>query len=507
MLVFFAEKWYTTNIKLVRLKQKTTDDGEMMKHLKSTLRFLAVIAVFAAAFALGIFAEDITYSKETSIIIKGGSTASMLDRNESSYMALTAEDSIELQNPNGIASVYILFDRLCGEWNLKSGSQTVSAGTNGFLHEYVDVMKQFGGHAPTSLTLHFPSGAQIAEIYVFSEGELPDYVQLWEPPCEKADLMLLSTHSDDEHLFLAGILPYYAMAKGYYTQVVYFTNHWDTHIRAHEQLNGLWKVGVRNYPIIPEFPDLYSTSLEGAQSVFSNAGYKEEDFIEYYVTMIRRFKPLVIVGHDEKGEYGHGAHILNTYVLKKALDLAADETAYSNCGYDAWNVPKTYLHLYPENPIVMNWDEPLEALGGKTAYEVAREGYLEHHSQHWMWFFSWFMGENSSRTTAASIETYSPCNYGLFRSTVGLDTLKNDFFENLTVWDRQDAENPADTSDVTETATDALTDAPTGEKDSGTNAVEEQHVSAKGLRLIGLTAILAVAAAVISVLFVRKKKR
>ena len=117
------------------------------------------------------------------------------------------------------------------------------------------------------------------------------------------------------------------------------------------------------------------------------------------------------------------------------------------------------------------------------------------------------MGENSSRTTAASIETYSPCNYGLFRSTVGLDTLKNDFFENLTVWDRQDAENPADTSDVTETATDALTDAPTGEKDSGTNAVEEKHVSAKGLRLIGLTSILAVAAAVISVLFVRKKKR
>ena len=33
---------------------------------------------------------------------------------------------------------------------------------------------------------------------------MPDNVEQWEPPCEKADLLLLTAHSDDEHLFLQG---------------------------------------------------------------------------------------------------------------------------------------------------------------------------------------------------------------------------------------------------------------------------------------------------------------
>ena len=36
-----------------------------------------------------------------------------------------------------------------------------------------------------------------------SAGELPDFVQIWNPPCEKADMMIITTHSDDEQLFFA----------------------------------------------------------------------------------------------------------------------------------------------------------------------------------------------------------------------------------------------------------------------------------------------------------------
>ena len=38
--------------------------------------------------------------------------------------------------------------------------------------------------------------------------------------CEAADLMLCTTHADDEQLFFAGVLPYY-VSKGYDVQVVY----------------------------------------------------------------------------------------------------------------------------------------------------------------------------------------------------------------------------------------------------------------------------------------------
>ncbi|MBQ4178508.1 MAG: DUF4406 domain-containing protein, partial [Elusimicrobia bacterium] len=43
---------------------------------------------------------------------------------------------------------------------------------------------------------------------------------------KQADMMLFSTHADDEHLWFAGLLPTY-VDRGYDIQVVYFTNHLD----------------------------------------------------------------------------------------------------------------------------------------------------------------------------------------------------------------------------------------------------------------------------------------
>ena len=40
--------------------------------------------------------------------------------------------------------------------------------------------------------------------------------------------------------------------------------------------------------------------------------------------LLRRFKPLVAVGHDREGEYGHGAHQLNALSLEQAVVRAAD---------------------------------------------------------------------------------------------------------------------------------------------------------------------------------------
>ena len=76
---------------------------------------------------------------------------------------------------------------------------------------------------------------------------------------------------------------------------------------------------------------------------------------------LRRFRPQVVVGHDPNGEYGHPQHIINTETLMDALTLAADPT-YSEetaADYGVWDVPKTYLHLYGENRITMDWDRPL----------------------------------------------------------------------------------------------------------------------------------------------------
>ena len=223
------------------------------------------------------------------------------------------------------------------------------------------------------------------------------------------------------------------MPKGANVQVVYFTNHNDNPKRLHEQLHGLYTVGIRNYPVMGLIPDAYSETLNGAIKNIEKAGLTVENATNFEVEMIRRFKPLVVVGHDELGEYSHGQHILNTHVLKIALEKANDKTYHTESydKYGIWDVPKTYLHLYKENKIIMNYDEPLEYFNGKTAYEVSKEGYSKHLSQQWTWFTKWINGSNNSYTKATDIKTYSPLEYGLYRTTVGEDVNKNDMFENL----------------------------------------------------------------------------
>ena len=41
--------------------------------------------------------------------------------------------------------------------------------------------------------------------------------------------------------------------------------------------------------------------------------------------MINKYNPEVVVSHDEKGEYGHGQHMLCTDFLKKAIDIKQDK--------------------------------------------------------------------------------------------------------------------------------------------------------------------------------------
>ncbi len=390
-------------------------------------------------------ALDITSTSQ--ILVDENKISAITDDKESTYQTISSNSIISIKSETPINGIYIIYERESKTGTLTSENEVINVGTNGFLHEYIQISK-----STSSLSLTYDSEVKIADIYVLSDGELPDYVEVWNEPCKQADLLLFSTHSDDEQLFFLGLLPTY-VARGAYTQVVYFTNHYDNTQRLHEQLHGLYTVGIRNYPIIGIIPDKYSETLEGAIKNINNAGLTEADALAWEVEMIRRFKPSVIVGHDELGEYSHGQHILNTYILEEAIikanDSSFDIDTYNE--YGVWDTPKTYLHLYKENQIVMNYDEPLAYFGGKTAYEVSKEGYKKHLSQQWTWFTSWINGKNNEYTKASDIKTYSPLEFGLYRSTVGLDEEKNDMFENLTLLKDVVEDIPSDEKTLDET--------------------------------------------------------
>lgn len=333
----------------------------------------------------------------------------------------------------GLGSLYFVFGSDVQPYTVTDHATgiSVTCGEYGFLHDFVDLQQLFGT-APTSITVDFGENlASIQELYIYTPGEVPDFVQKWQLPADNStDLLLYSTHGDDEQLFFAGLLPYYAGELGYQVQVAYFTDHRNNDpIRQHEMLNGLWAVGVRNYPVFGHHTDFRVETKEETYDILAADGFTKEDMLGFVVEQMRRFKPLVVIAHDFAGEYGHPQHMIYADLVAEALEISNDAAYYPELAekYGLWDVPKAYFHLYEENQIVMDWDQPLESFGGMTAFEVTKNlGFPQHASQ--LYNCIWYYGYS---TRATDIQAYSPCLYGLYRSTVGEDVLKNDFFENV----------------------------------------------------------------------------
>ena len=420
--------------------------------IKKPLLFLSAFLFSALLLSVSASAAEADHAGSV-LSAEGFSSPSLLsDGDDRSHTATQSGGSVTITREGGISFLYIVFDRIPKQWTLSGGSDGTQSvcGENSFLHEYVDVSSRLGS-TPEMVRLDFPAGTSIDEIYAFGEGTVPDWVQRWSPPCEQADLLLLSSHSDDEQLFFAGVLPIYAGERGLKVQVVYLVNHYyftseSQRLRPHEQLDGLWTVGVRNYPVMSDFPDLYSESLDEALAAYRSYGFGYDDFTQFITGILRRFQPLVVVTHDVKGEYGHGTHILCATALMDALGLAADESAFPESAglYGTWETEKAYLHLYPENPVILDLDVPLSAFGGKTALEVSQDGFEKHVSQHKWWFYGWLNGTNGQKITQASdIKTYSPCYYGLYYTCVGYDAEGGDLMENVKSYAERYAESQA----------------------------------------------------------------
>lgn len=372
---------------------------------------------------ISVNAKDIT--SNCKITIDDKEYSKITDDKYTTYQNFNKDNKLKIICDEDINYVYIYY-------NIKSSkgllNEKQKVGENNFLHELIKLE-----NISKEVTINYEEDYSIAEIYAFNNESLPDWVEDWKI-LDKADLMLFSTHADDEQLFFAGLMPTY-IDKGKKIQVIYFTNHYNNTNRYHEQLEGLWAIGIKYYPIISTFPDAYSTTLEAATSNLERAGYSRDDAIKYEVEQIRRFKPLVVVGHDEKGEYSHGQHILCTDTLKEAILKASDKEYDINSleKYNVWSISKLYLHLYDQNKIVLDYDTPLESYNGMTAYEVSKLGYAKHYSQQYTWFTAWLKGEKGEYTKATQIKTYNPAYYGLYYTTVGEDQNKNDMFENIVV--------------------------------------------------------------------------
>lgn len=370
---------------------------------------------------VALYAEDFTESCTLSPRSPTNGIKPLYDRKYTTPWRSREERKpyLEVKLPAGEAcyQLYICFANMPTAWEIQvmEDGKWVSflAGDTAYMH----TLMQLPGltHFRIASLNEKKSKIEFNEIFVFGEGELPPYVQQWEPTAEKADLMILVAHPDDELLFMGGALPYYQLERQRQVVVCYMS--FSNTTRRSELLNGLWSMGIRQYPIIGDFHDTYSSTLNDAYK-----RWKKDDAQQFVIGLLRQYKPEVLVSHDINGEYGHGAHKLCADVSIWATENSGDGNVCPESAeaYGLWDVKKLYLHLYAENSIFMNWRTPYESLGGKSPMELAHDAYHTYH-----------VTQQNTKFEVTDEGPNSNGQFGLYRTLVGPDINKDDFLENI----------------------------------------------------------------------------
>ena len=403
---------------------------------KLFMLILPVLLLMAAACTANAEeAENLTPRCTVKLASKGRQASKITDGDYRSYWESekAKQPWVTLSSPEPIYGLYLCFEHMPESYVVEqasgSGWVTAAEGDTRFHH----VFYELDGAKKIRIRSTAEGKTQIGfkEIFAFGAGEIPDWVQRWEDPLEKADILFIATHPDDDILFLGGGITYYHAERGAKVQVAYLT--WSNTTRRSEALNGLWTMGIRNYPDFGGFRDTYTNPGTDLKAAYQAAGGKEK-VLEWVTGMFRRYRPEVVVTQDIAGEYGHPQHRMVANAAVQCWDRSGDAAQHpvSAEKYGTWEVKKLYIHLYGEEAqsTRFDWEVPLESLGGKTVIQVLEEAYALHVTQaNSGWKFHGKRIPFSVREYG--VKRYPNNRFGLYASRVGEDTAHDDFLENV----------------------------------------------------------------------------
>ena len=219
-------------------------------------------------------------------------------------------------------------------------------------------------------------GMKVLFCAVYGPGELSEPFHEWQETPDHLDYLLISTHPDDDVLYLGSIVPTYGAERGYVGTIVYVTC--QNRTRADEAENGAWTMGLRYRSVFLGMKDVDNSASKEAKDAF-----KYSELLLNTVRIYRSYRPLVVFAQDLNGEYGHWQHKLTAKAAREAFSLAADPTFDPESAeqYGTWQVQKLYLHLFRKNKLTVDAHAPLSFFDGKDAFEVACEAYRKHETQ------------------------------------------------------------------------------------------------------------------------------
>ena len=232
----------------------------MKKYIFALL--MALMVLLAANTAFAAEAMDITdectfkasYSERNMKLIKDGKFTTYWQSGKANapWLAVTGPAGMPIHG------VYVCFGSMPDAWEIQvyDGSDWMfyQQGDTRYLHAYVNI-PEGTERIRIVATAEKKIALTINEIYLLSDGDVPAWVQRWEPTHEKADILFLATRPGDELLYFGGAIPTYATEQQRKTVVAYFTG--ANIARTSEVLNGLWHMGVRNYPVIGSLGSLF----------------------------------------------------------------------------------------------------------------------------------------------------------------------------------------------------------------------------------------------------------
>ena len=149
------------------------------------IRYFMVLSALLVCCSFSALAAEAQYG-DADIQAEGFSRpGSLCDGSRTTAASTDGPAQVTVSREGGIAALYIEFDRIPQPWTLTdpASGDSLACGENGFLHEYVDI-SALGDSLPEEIVLSFGAGTAIGELYAFSEGELADRIQIWQPPCQ-----------------------------------------------------------------------------------------------------------------------------------------------------------------------------------------------------------------------------------------------------------------------------------------------------------------------------------
>ncbi len=399
-----------------------------MRNIQKMAAFVvALVIAFCAIPALAVQADTVT--KQCSFEVDSGSAKYLTDGDMDTAWKPSGNDSKMLINLPANGAGYVVI-----EWNTEPTGYIFSQydeqqGPLGAINQ-TDV---FGGltqvfaldPAARYVMLTLTRKDQgIAEITVYSAGDLPADMPRWSAPYVKTDIMLVCAYPGDEFVTFGGLLPYYAVKGENRVQLVYMT---DTgRERIYENQAALWSLGLTAYPV---YLGLSASDVDDVEECLSRWGGRD-DLIGTMVEAIRRCKPEVIVSHDI--DSSDPRRKLTAMLMSYAIEAASDPEKYPESAetYGVWQVKKLYLQGGEGEVIDFDWSQPASELNGASPIESAAIAFS---------YYTSLRGKYAVEEISGAVDTSV---YRLEFSMLGDDQRHDGFFENVPSLDTYVADQP-----------------------------------------------------------------